>query len=343
MFASSNQALSFSPADGQGVVARGNITLYEARGQYQMVVQNLYPAGAGELWLAYEELKAKLQAEGLFDPSRKKPLPRYPKRIGIITSASGAAVRDIIQVLGRRAPQVTLVIRPTLVQGEEAAEDIVAAIQDFTAYGHVDLLVLSRGGGSLEDLWPFNDERVARAIAGCPLPTISAVGHETDMTISDMVADLRSPTPSAVAELAVGDREAQLQQLDDRLAILERQLLRHLGNAQQSLLHLQQRYAFRQPLVLLDRVKERVGQFQSRLDTSAQLIIERKMQALAVLNSGLDALNPRAVISRGYSILTDPTTGMVVSSLTQLGIGQALSVQLKDGSAGVEVTQLEKA
>lgn len=342
MFASSNQALNFRPADGQGVLIRGNITLYEARGQYQIVVQNLYPAGAGELWLAYEELKAKLQAEGLFDPSRKKPLPRYPKRIGIITSASGAAVRDIMKVFERRAPHVTLVIRPTLVQGEEAAEDIVSAIQDFTEYGHVDLLILSRGGGSLEDLWPFNDERVAQAIASCPLPTISAVGHETDMTISDMVADLRSPTPSAVAELAVSDKEAQLQQLDDRLATMERQLLRHLEYAQQSLLHLRQRYAFRQPLVLLDRAKERVGQFQNQLDMSAQLLIERKMQALAVLNSGLDALNPRAVMNRGYSIVTDPTTGLVVSSLTQLEIGQALRVQLRDGSAGVEVTQLEK-
>lgn len=248
-----------------------------------------------------------------------------------------------MQVFGRRAPHVTLVIRLTLVQGEEAAEDIVSAIQDFTTYGRVDVLILSRGGGSLEDLWPFNDERVARAIASCPLPTISAVGHETDMTISDMVADLRSPTPSAVAELAVGDREAQLQQLDDRLATMERLLFRHLENAQQNLFHLQQRYAFRQPLVLLDRAKEHIGQFQSRLDTSAQLILERKAQALAVINSGFDALNPRAVIDRGYSIVTDPTTGLVISSQTQLKIGQGLRVQLRDGLAGVEVTQLEKA
>jgi exodeoxyribonuclease VII large subunit len=341
MFASSNMALNFSPANGQRVLARGNLTLYETRGQYQIVVQNLYPAGAGELWLAYEELKAKLQVEGLFDPARKKPLPVFPKRIGIITSASGAAVRDIIQVIGRRAPYATLVVRPTMVQGESAAGDIVAALQDFTAYGAVDLVIISRGGGSLEDLWPFNDERVARAVADCPLPTVSAVGHETDITICDMVADVRAPTPSAVAELVIGDRDTYVQYLDDRIAILERLVLRLLENAQQQLSNIQQRYAFRQPLVLIEREKERVGQLLIQLNKGMLHILERKAQVLAVNNSGLNALDPHAVLERGYSIVTDPTTGRVVSSLAQLVLGRALMIRLKDGSAGVEVTQLE--
>lgn len=342
MFVSSNVALNFSPADGQRVLARGNLTLYETRGQYQIVVQNLYPAGAGELWLAYEELKAKLQAEGLFEPSRKKPLPVFPRRIGIITSATGAAVRDIIEVIGRRAPHATLVIRPTVVQGEGAAGDIVAALQDFAAYGRVDLVILSRGGGSLEDLWPFNDERVARAVANCPLPTVSAVGHETDITICDMVADVRAPTPSATAELVIGDRDTYVQYLDDRIAILEKLLLRYLENAQQQLRHIQQRYAFRQPLVLIEREKERVDQLLIQLNKGTLHILERKAQTLAVQNSGLSALDPHAVIERGYSIVTDPTTGRVVSSLAQLVLGQALMIRLKDGSAGVEVTKLEK-
>jgi exodeoxyribonuclease VII large subunit len=341
MFASSNKALNFSPANGQRILARGNLTLYETRGQYQIVVQNLYPAGAGELWLAYEELKAKLQVEGLFDPARKKPLPVFPKRIGIITSASGAAVRDIIQVMGRRAPHATLVVRPTVVQGESAAGDIIAAIQEFTAYGQVDLVILSRGGGSLEDLWPFNDEGVARAVANCPLPTVSAVGHETDMTICDMVADVRAPTPSAVAELVIGDRDTYVQYLDDRIAILEKLLLRYLEDAQQQLRHIQQRYAFRQPLVLIEREKERVGQLLIQLNKGILHILERKAQILAVNNTGLSALDPHAVIERGYSIVTDPTTGRVVSSLAQLALGRALMIRLKDGSVGVEVTQLE--
>jgi exodeoxyribonuclease VII large subunit len=305
------------------------------------VIQNLYPAGAGELWLAFEELKSKLQAEGLFDPSRKKPLPAFPQRIGVITSATGAAVRDIIHVIGRRAPQVTLIVRPTLVQGDEAAEDIVSAIQDFADYGRVDLVILGRGGGSLEDLWPFNDERVARAVVGCPLPTISAVGHETDISICDMVADLRSPTPSAVAELVVGDRNAYLQYLDDHIGMMEKLLLRKIEATRQQLLHIHQRYAFRQPLVLINREKESVSQLLTRLNMSALQILDRNKNALAVMTSGLNALDPHSVIKRGYSIVTDPMTGLVVSSRSQLSLGQGLELQLTDGSVGVEVTQME--
>lgn len=343
MFASHNVSLTFVPASGQKVLARGNLTLYEARGQYQLVVQNLYPAGAGELWLAFEALKGKLQAEGLFDPARKKSLPAFPRRIGVVTSPTGAAIRDIMQVIGRRAPHVTLVVRPTLVQGEGAAEDIAAALEEFAAYGRVDLVILARGGGSLEDLWPFNEEEVARAVAACPLPTLSAVGHETDMTICDLVADLRAPTPSAAAELAVEDREGYLQFLDERVAAVERLLLRRLEDARRQLVQIQQRYAFRQPLVLIERRKEQFQQAAGSLRLGVSRLVERKSQALEVAAAGLHALSPRGVLERGYTIVTADQTGQVVTSRSQLELRQALTLHLKDGTAGAEVTRLEES
>ena len=343
MFASHNVSLTFVPASGQKVLARGNLTLYEARGQYQLVVQNLYPAGAGELWLAFEALKGKLQAEGLFDPARKKPMPAFPRRIGVVTSPTGAALRDIMEVIGRRAPHVTLVVRPTLVQGEGAAEDIATALEEFAVYGRVELVILARGGGSLEDLWPFNEEVVARAVAACPLPTLSAVGHETDITICDLVADLRAPTPSAAAELAVEDREGYLQFLDERVAAVERLLRRRLEDARRHLDQLQQRYAFRQPLVLIERRKEQFQQAAGSLQMGVSRLVERRSQALEVAAAGLHALNPRGVLERGYTIVTADRTGQVVTSRSQLVLRQALTLHLKDGMAGAEVTRLEES
>ncbi len=343
MFASHNVSLTFTPDSGQKVLARGNLTLYEARGQYQLAVQNLYPAGAGELWLAFEALKGKLQSEGLFDPARKQPLPAFPRRIGLVTSPTGAAVRDIIQVIGRRAPHVILVVRPTLVQGEGAAKDIATALEEFTACGLVDLVILARGGGSLEDLWPFNKEVVARAVAACTLPTISAVGHETDVTICDLVADLRAPTPSAAAELAVEDREGYLQLLDERVAAVERLLLRRLHDARRQLVQLQQRYAFRRPLVLIARQKEQLRQLAGGLRMGMSHLVERKSQALEVAAAGLQALNPRSVLERGYTITTDDQTGQVVTGRSQLELRQALTLRFKDGTAGVEVSRLEES
>ena len=343
MFAALNASLTFAPQSGQKVLARGNLTLYEARGQYQLAVQNLYPAGAGELWLALEALKGKLQVEGLFDPARKQSLPAFPRRIGVVTSPTGAAVRDIIEVIGRRAPHVTLLLRPTLVQGEGAAEDIATALEEFAACGRVDLVILARGGGSLEDLWPFNDEVVARAVAACPLPTLSAVGHETDITICDLVADLRAPTPSAAAELAVEDRQGYLQLLDERFAAVERLLQRRLQDARRQLVELRQRYAFRRPLVLIESWKEQLQQLAGGLRIGMTHLVERKTQTLEVAAAGLQALNPRSVLERGYTITTDDQTGQVVTGRSQLEPRQALTLHFKDGTAGVEVTRLEES
>lgn len=341
MFAAANRALGFSPLDGQKVLARGNITLYEARGQFQLVVQNLYPSGAGELWLAFEALKGKLQAEGLFDRDRKKPLPAFPRRIGVITSPTGAAVQDIINIITRRAPHMTLVVRPTLMQGEGAKEDIAAAVRAFDAYGHVDLVILARGGGSLEDLWPFNEEEVARAVAACRIPTLSAVGHETDLTICDLVADVRAPTPSAAAELAAGEREGYLQILDERSEAMERIILRRLGQWRQQLVGLQSRYAFRQPAVHIGRQKEQLYRQAIRLQRDMRQLVGRKTQSLRVEAARLSALSPESVLQRGFALVTDVETGQSVARRGQLQLGQALNLQFKDGSAGAEVTHLD--
>ncbi|UCH62348.1 MAG: exodeoxyribonuclease VII large subunit [Fidelibacterota bacterium] len=343
MFASHNVSLTFTPANGQKVLARGNLTLYEARGQYQLAVQNFYPAGTGELWLAFEALKGKLHAEGLFDPVRKQSLPAFPRRIGVVTSPTGAAVRDIIQVINRRAPHVTLVVRPTLVQGERAAEDIATALEEFAACDRVDLVILARGGGSLEDLWPFNEEVVARAVAGCPLPTLSAVGHETDITICDLIADLRAPTPSAAAELAVEDRQGYLQLLDERATTMEQLLRRRLHDTRLQLAQLQQRYAFRRPLILIEYRREQIQQLTGSLRISMTHLVERKTQTLEVAAAGLHALNPRSVLERGYTITTDDQTGQIVTHRSQLELHQALTLQFNDGEAGVEVTRLEES
>ncbi|WP_068622158.1 exodeoxyribonuclease VII large subunit, partial [Paenibacillus tuaregi] len=237
MFASHNQRLPFIPKEGSRVIARGNVSVYERDGQYQFYATHMQPDGIGSLYLAYEQLKKKLEEEGLFDPSRKRALPRYPKTIGVITSPTGAAVRDIIITLQRRYPQVPVILHPVLVQGKQAAPSIVKALRTLNAMGEADVIIVGRGGGSLEELWAFNEEMVARAIYESAIPVISAVGHETDFTIADFVADLRAATPTAAAELAVphaaelraliSQRERELQQgLKHRLARARERLAR---------------------------------------------------------------------------------------------------------------------
>ena len=343
MFASRNAALTFRPGEGQKVVARGSLTIYELRGQYQLVVENLYASGAGELWMALEALKSRLQEEGLFDPERKQPLPSFPRRIGVVTSPTGAAIRDIMQVVASRAPQIVLIVRPTLVQGVGAKEDIAAAVAEFDAYGEVDLVIIARGGGSLEDLWAFNEEQVARAVAACTLPTLSAVGHESDVTICDLVADSRAPTPSAAAVLAVGDREAYSQYLDEQVSALERILLRRLKDSQGRLDQLRERYAFRQPIDLFTRYQLQLQQLAGSLGLGVRRIVTDKSQGLAVARAGLMALNPKQVLERGYVIVTDDQAGKPVTRRMQLSPRQALTLHLADGTAGVTVTRLDEA
>lgn len=341
MFVSANRALTFKPRDGQQVLARGTLTLYESRGQYQLAVQNLYPSGAGELWLRLEALRERLQAEGLFDPARQRELPFFPRRIGVVTSPTGAAVQDIISVIERRAPHVTLIVRPTLVQGDRARASIAEAVRVLGAEAGVDLIIIARGGGSLEDLWPFNEEEVVRAVAACPVPTLSAVGHETDVTLCDLAADLRAPTPSAAVELAVGERAGYLQFLDERGAVLERQLSRLIQRFRQQLGDLQTRYGFRQPLVLIKRQREQLQLQASALSRSMDHLLAGRSRTLASLSAQLEAMDPDQVMARGYAMVSDAASGRVITRRGQLQVGQSLSLRFKDGQAQAAVTHVE--
>ncbi len=273
-----NQAryLKFKPRDGLSVIARGGLGVYEARGEYQIYVEYLEPAGVGALQLAFEQLKQKLQAEGMFDGARKKPLPLLPHSIGVVTSPDGAAVRDILRVLKRRFPNMNVILYPAKVQGNEAAGEIVEGIEYFNRHNLVDVLIVGRGGGSLEDLWPFNEETVARAIAASQIPVISAVGHETDFTIADFVADLRAPTPSAAAELVVHRREDFLAEIENRVRRMSQSFRLRLADARQQFTQLHMHRVFQH---LLTRVVERSQRVDDLAAESSRLLRDKLSEA----------------------------------------------------------------
>ncbi|WP_405168569.1 exodeoxyribonuclease VII large subunit [Paenibacillus sp. FSL H3-0286] len=293
MFASHNQRLPFIPKEGARVIARGNVTVYERDGQYQFYATHMQPDGIGSLYLAYEQLKSKLEKEGLFAEARKRSLPRFPKCIGVITSPTGAAVRDIVITLQRRFPQVAIVIYPVLVQGKGAAPSIVKAIGALNAMGEADVLIVGRGGGSLEELWAFNEEEVARAISASRIPVISAVGHETDFTIADFAADLRAATPTAAAELAVphaGELAAQLLQLQQRLRQALQQRAQR-GRERHSVL--QRSLALAGPRRTLIQHTQRLDMLRERLQRSADARLSRSRERKAVLHHSLQRFHPR--------------------------------------------------
>ncbi|WP_340033373.1 exodeoxyribonuclease VII large subunit [Paenibacillus sp. FSL H3-0302] len=297
MFASHNQRLPFIPKEGARVIARGNVTVYERDGQYQFYATHMQPDGIGSLYLAYEQLKSKLEKEGLFAEARKRSLPRFPKCIGVITSPTGAAVRDIVITLQRRFPQVAIVIYPVLVQGKGAAPSIVKAIGALNAMGEADVLIVGRGGGSLEELWAFNEEEVARAISASRIPVISAVGHETDFTIADFAADLRAATPTAAAELAVphaGELAAQLRQLQQRLRQALQQRAQR-GRERHSVL--QRSLALAGPRRTLIQHTQRLDMLRERLQRSADARLSRSRERKAVLHHSLQRFHPRDSVS----------------------------------------------
>ena len=302
MFKGPNQSLHFKPENGMQILLEGEISVYEPRGQYQILVKKMEPAGIGTLYLAFEALKKQLSSEGLFDSSKKLKLPTYPKNIGIITSKTGAAVQDIFQVLHRRAPHVDIVLRSTQVQGNKAANDIVEAINDMVSYNKLDIIIIGRGGGSLEDLWPFNEEPVARAIFSCPIPIISAVGHETDLSISDLVADMRAPTPSAAAELV----SPATNDIFDNFIGLERNLSslmkRYLQIRWQSIDNIKDRFALQEPSRLLQKHNDRYNELTKLLFQAYRFNIQTFSSKFLTLHEKLHALNPTNILSRGYSI-----------------------------------------
>ncbi len=354
MFRGANRTLKFPPEDGLQVIARGRVTIYEPRGSYQLIVEHMEPAGEGLLRRKLEELKNKLAAEGLFDAAHKQPLPALPKRIGIVTSPTGAAIHDILHILRRRFAAVPVVIYPVRVQGDRAKHDIVAALDTAAEREECDVLIIGRGGGSLEDLWAFNEEIVAHAIFNCPIPTISAVGHEVDFTIADLVADVRAPTPSGAAELVVPDGVAWLrafEALRTRAANAIARLIRQHREQLQQLIGRQQRrepsYILRQNTQRLDELLQRMAlaldnrlrmdqlrlrNIVDKLHAAAPLRIGELRQKLSVLVAELQAVSPLSTLERGYAVVTDKQTGKVIRAANQLEIDQTIAGRLARGT-----------
>lgn len=341
MWRGRNQNIPFQPQDGAKVLAFGGLSVYERQGKYQLDVMWLKPTGAGEQQLAFEALKKKLASEGLFDAARKKPIPDFPSAIGVVTSETGAAFRDVVSILSRRAPWVELILRPARVQGEGAAEDVSAAIDEFNAFGGVDVLIVGRGGGSLEDLSAFNEEAVARAIARSSIPVISAVGHEVDFSISDFVADLRAPTPSAAAELVVPDGA----ELSDRTMTLARRMARHVKNritlGSERVAGLRRSYGLRRPEERIREQRQRLDDLVRGMETAADRRIFDLKSRSSVLSEKLAALDPNAVLSRGYSITTRMRDGRIVTRSAELQKAEALRIRFAAGAVRGIVEEIE--
>lgn len=332
MFRSAASKLRFRPESGMRVTAWGRVAVYPRDGAYQLYCEGLMPEGAGDLQVAYEQLKAKLAAEGLFDPAHKKPIPHYPERIAVITSSAGAAVHDIIRVLRKRWPVAKVVLLPVRVQGVEAPPEIAGALRYANKYRVADVIITGRGGGSIEDLWAFNDERVARAIYASELPVISAVGHEPDVTIADFVADLRAATPSNAAELVAPDVSELRDAIRSAAARLDQAIDRGLSQRRTALTELASRRVMQSPTGFIDQRRLELDSIRLRLDAAATGRLHRERQEFARLAAKLDALSPLKVLGRGYSIALD-AEGRAVREADQLKAGDKLDLRLSRGGA----------
>ena len=340
MFRSSASKLKFKPENGMRVVVGGRVSVFPRDGQYQIYVDVMEPDGVGALYMAYEQLRAKLEKEGLFAEERKKPLPRFPKRIGIVTSPTGAAIRDMLHITGRRFPSAEIVLYPALVQGADAAASIARGIRYFNTKKSVDLLIVGRGGGSLEDLWAFNEELLVRAVADSALPVISAVGHETDFTLCDFAADLRAPTPSAAAELAVPDTEELLSSLghmNDRISLA---MNRRLARSRDRLGLLSASRMLKDPRAFIDDKRMALAMDEQALYTRMERILAAKRAEFQYKTAKVEALNPLAVVARGYSAVFDEK-GILVKSVSQLAPGDGVSFALTDGRVHARVEKIE--
>ena len=341
LFRSQADRLRFRPEQGMKVIAMGRVTLYPAGGVYQINVETLMPAGIGDLHAAFEQLKQKLSAEGLFDSARKQPLPRFPRRIAVITSGTGAAVMDIARILRRRWPLSKVILLPVAVQGAEAPAQIAGALKYVNRWDIADVIICGRGGGSLEDLWGFNSEKVARAIADSRVPVISAVGHEPDVTIADYVADRRAATPSNGAEIAVPDREEMLQQLDDLAQKLMLKLEKRISASEAALHRLKASPVLVDPMRSIDLRQQRVERQQVLLASAGERLIHRQESRISAVAAALEALSPLKVLARGYAVVRD-TDGAAVSSVRRTAEGGQLSVTLADGVLDCTVDRIEE-
>ena len=381
MFRGRNSRVGFQPSNGQKVLVRAQVTLYEARGEYQLVVDHLEDAGVGELMRRYEQLKTQLNQEGLFDATRKQPLPTHPRKIALVTSATGAAIRDVLSVIARRAPHIPVVVFPTPVQGETAALQIRQALRRVVDYGECDVVLLVRGGGSLEDLWSFNDEALARDIVALPIPLVTGVGHEVDFTIADFVADLRAPTPSVAAESITPDINELMQGIDDRVARLLGQIERRLGKDRERMGYLtralgqqhptrqfaqlklrlehaymallrqqragliEQRHRLRlcestlalhHPGVKITQLHERLSRLLQNQQTAMRQRLLLARHQLSLHSRSLDTLSPLKTLARGFATVSKGDK--LVTSVTQLASGDAISIRLADGEADAKIS-----
>ena len=336
MFAGNASKLRFSVENGMKVLVLGTVSLYPRDGSYQLYISSMQPDGIGALSIAFEQLKEKLSKEGLFDASHKKKLPSFPDKIGVVTSATGAAIQDIFNVLSRRYPVAEVVVRPAQVQGDGAAEDIAKAIEEFNAFNGADVLIVGRGGGSIEDLWAFNEEVVARAVFNSKIPVISAVGHETDYTICDFVADLRAPTPSAAAEIAVPD----ITELTADLLKIKQQMIISVKNKfneeRTRLLAIEKSGALKDPLSKLNENKRNLLYLSEKINDLTQAYIDRQKLHFSSLAGKLDTLSPLGVIARGYAIVSKGED--VLTKAKDFNIGDTVTIKLSDGNVNASVT-----
>lgn len=339
MFRSSASKMKFVPENGMMVVAHGRVASYVRDGQYQLYADSMEPDGVGALYVAFEQLKQRLAAQGVFAPEKKKPLPKIPKTIGVITSPTGAAVRDIINIATRRFPFAKIVVYPALVQGENAASSLISGIRYFNDTGSADVIIIGRGGGSIEDLWAFNDENLAKTVCASEIPVISAVGHETDFTICDFAADLRAPTPSAAAELAVPDTAELKHKINNIISRESAVLLQMLSAKRETLARYEKSRYLSSPEHMIDDRRMALVLSSERLMTSAAHVNEIKKHALSALSGKLEALSPLAVLSRGYGVVSSDE-GKVIKEIADVSVGDKITVKVRDGEiyAGVSGT-----
>ncbi len=339
MFRSSASKMKFIPENGMMVVVHGRVASYVRDGQYQLYADSMEPDGVGALYVAFEQLKQRLAAQGVFAPEKKKTLPKIPKTIGVITSPTGAAVRDIINIATRRFPFAKIVVYPALVQGENAASSLISGIRYFNDTGSADVIIIGRGGGSIEDLWAFNDENLAKTVCASEIPVISAVGHETDFTICDFAADLRAPTPSAAAELAVPDTAELKHKINNIISRESAVLLQMLSAKRETLARYEKSRYLSSPGHMIDDRRMALVLSSERLMTSAAHVNEIKKHALSALSGKLEALSPLAVLSRGYGVVSSEE-GKVIKEIADVSVGDKITVKVRDGEiyAGVSGT-----
>lgn len=338
MFAGNASRLRFKPENGMKIIAFGSVSLFPRDGSYQLYINDMQPDGIGSLNLAFEQLKKKLQSEGIFDEKYKKEIPFFPKRVGVVTSETGAAVRDIINVISRRCPGTEIILKPVLVQGDGASKDIADAVNLFNEFNAADVLIVGRGGGSIEDLWAFNEEIVARAVFASHIPVISAVGHETDYTICDFVADLRAPTPSAAAELAVPDVFALKSELSLKKSKMFSAQLHFINYQRERLLRIESSGALKNPLLKINEDRKRIESFSERMNLSAKRLVENERGILSNYAGKLNALSPLNVIARGYSLAFKDENP--VTDVNKLSVGDELKIKIKNGTVFADVKSI---